>query len=73
MMTRQPFATATCAIFFGLMAMSAGSAQAADSKPCTKCDYRTAPPAPNPHNFMPSIVKVPCAPESMGDCLKAGK
>jgi hypothetical protein len=62
-----------CAITFGLLAVSAASAQAANGKPCQKCDYRTAAPSPNPHNAMPRIVKIPCAPADMGDCLKTGK
>lgn len=72
MTTRQTLATTMCAIAFGLLAVSA-SAQAADGKPCHKCDYRTAPPSPNPHNAMPRIVKIPCAPADMGDCLKTGQ
>ena len=72
MTMRQTFATTVCAITIGLLAVSA-SAQAAEGKPCRKCDYRTAPPSPNPHNVMPRIVKIPCAVADMGDCLKTGK
>jgi hypothetical protein len=73
MTTRQTLATTVCAITFGLLAVSAASAQAANGNVCHKCDYRTAPPSPNPHDQMPRIVKVPCAPELMGDCLKTAK
>ncbi|ADU15447.1 hypothetical protein [Asticcacaulis excentricus] len=73
MTMRQTLAATACAITLGLLAVSAASAQAADGKPCHKCDYRTAPPSPNPHDVMPRIVKVPCAPADMGDCLKTGK
>ena len=73
MTMRQTLATAACAITLGLLAVSTASAQNANGQPCHKCDYRTAPPSPNPHNVMPRIVKIQCAPAAMGDCLKTGK
>ncbi len=69
MTMRQTLATTVCAITFGLLA---ASAQGAPTVPCHKCDYHTTSPSPNPHDVMPRIVKVPCAPELMGDCLKTG-
>ena len=73
MTMRQTLATTVCAITFGLLAASAASAQDAPAVPCHKCNYHTVPPSPNPHDVMPRIVKVPCAPALMGDCLKTGK
>ena len=73
MTIRKSLATTACAITLGLLAVSTASAQNANGQPCHKCDYRTAPPSPNPHNVMPRIVKIPCAPADMGDCLKTGK
>lgn len=73
MTIRQTLATTACAITLAVLAVSTASAQPADSQPCRKCDYRTAPPSANPHDVMPRIVKVPCAPALMGDCLKTGK
>ncbi|MBP2159019.1 hypothetical protein [Asticcacaulis sp. BE141] len=73
MTIRQTLATTACAITLAVLAVSTASAQPADGQPCHKCAYRTAPPSPNPHDVMPRIVKVPCAPALMGDCLKTGK
>ena len=73
MTMRQTLATTVCAITLGLLAATAASAQNAGASPCHKCEYHTAAPSPNPHDLMPRIVKVPCAPELMGDCLKTGK
>ncbi len=72
MTMRQTLATAACAITLAVLATSAAMAQATSGQPCHKCDYHTVAPAPNPHD-VPRIVKVPCPPELMGDCLKAAK
>ncbi len=73
MTMRQMLATTACAITITLLATSSAMAGTKDGQPCHKCDYRTAPPSSNPHDQMPKIVKVPCAPEQMGDCLKSAK
>ena len=73
MTMRQTIAATACAITFGLLTASTVSAQNANPVPCHKCDYHTAAPSPNPHDLMPKIIKVPCPPELMGDCLKTGK
>lgn len=73
MTMRQTLATAACAITIGLLAATAASAQSSNTIPCHKCGYHTIARSPNPHDLMPRIVKVTCAPAKMGDCLKTGK
>lgn len=72
MTMRQTLVATTGAITLAVLAASTAMAQSTNGQPCHKCDYHTVAPTPNPHD-VPKIVKVPCPPELMGDCLKTAK